>query len=763
MADDQINKQEFLIRNLPTSQVTLYPSKAQVVRDINNVTLHPGANEITVYGITPTAEESSIKVEGRGSATITDMMVDLVTNKQAYEDVYPETDDEEEPPAPDTKEPIVSNEEIDALTHEIDDMDQKMKQLSEDLGSASGQLSILDKYKNTVEKNPPTDLPKFVQVYSEERQKAFKFFNESQSQKDSKLKVRQELVEKRANATHALKLQTLKADKEKEREAEKKARAQKEKADAKRLLKEKRAQFWPKKVYRIIISLEACVDTPMSSRRGSLESLSTLKNETSPADPSEISLSVSYVTTAASWAPRYDLSLHTSTATGTIIYRSEYYNATSETWKDAKISLSTSEAAFQGLGRPIPLMTPWHVKLASGAYNVSNALMSGQEHNHRIDAHAGEQAKASEPRSSLFGLPTIGTAFGNTAHSDESQSMQPQQVPQVQQVQHGHGHGLHQMQALNADRRYRTTPAPPAPPAPSQQYDAMMMHRPERSRMGFSKKERSAPGGSSGGAFEGESLDTIDALPDLPSLATEEATWAEEGLTFTYDVGTRTITPSFTKRRYRIVSVQVKNIHLSYLLVPKLQAAAFLKARIPNASSISLLRGMAGITLDGSFLGNTTIPRCSSGDSFSLSLGIDPSVNVTYGKPVMRRMKEGGLFFSQKDQSATFTRTCTIMNTKPKKAIEGLYLDQVPVSDDERLKVTILQPTDVNGEGHSTPDGQGITKDGRKEPKSGNKARVTRKAKGELCWDFRIEASRGTKFVLEYETKFPGGESVIEA
>jgi hypothetical protein len=32
-------KQEFNIRNLPTRSVTLFPSRAQIIRDIKNVTL----------------------------------------------------------------------------------------------------------------------------------------------------------------------------------------------------------------------------------------------------------------------------------------------------------------------------------------------------------------------------------------------------------------------------------------------------------------------------------------------------------------------------------------------------------------------------------------------------------------------------------------------------------------------------------------------------------------------------------------------------
>ncbi len=71
MAEDNVHKQEFVVRTLSTRSVTLYPAKARVIRDISDVTLEPGANEITIYGLTPTADESSIKVDGRGSAVST--------------------------------------------------------------------------------------------------------------------------------------------------------------------------------------------------------------------------------------------------------------------------------------------------------------------------------------------------------------------------------------------------------------------------------------------------------------------------------------------------------------------------------------------------------------------------------------------------------------------------------------------------------------------------------------------------------------------
>lgn len=39
MAEDQVPKQEFALRHLLTRSVTLYPTRAHVIRDINDVIL----------------------------------------------------------------------------------------------------------------------------------------------------------------------------------------------------------------------------------------------------------------------------------------------------------------------------------------------------------------------------------------------------------------------------------------------------------------------------------------------------------------------------------------------------------------------------------------------------------------------------------------------------------------------------------------------------------------------------------------------------
>ena len=42
MTEEQVHKQEFLVRDLSTSSVTFFPARANIVRDIRDVALKVG-------------------------------------------------------------------------------------------------------------------------------------------------------------------------------------------------------------------------------------------------------------------------------------------------------------------------------------------------------------------------------------------------------------------------------------------------------------------------------------------------------------------------------------------------------------------------------------------------------------------------------------------------------------------------------------------------------------------------------------------------
>jgi uncharacterized protein (TIGR02231 family) len=278
---------------------------------------------------------------------------------------------------------------------------------------------------------------------------------------------------------------------------------------------------------------------------------------------------------------------------------------------------------------------------------------------------------------------------------------------------------------------------------------------------------------------------TKDVLADFDFdsfLDFQESAVEETGMTTTYDLpGTKTLAPSSNASKQRVARIAFTNVAFSHTVVAKYRPAAFLKARLRNASKLSLLRGPVGLTLDGTFMGRSTLPRCSSGDSFTMSLGVDPTIRVIYPKPDVKRSSSG--VFS-KENSTGYRRSVTITNTRgasssstsssktgkdsaTTKPVRLIVLDQVPVSEDDKLRVDIAYPRGLSegGGGVITGAQQAAPKDvgGGSGGKDWGKAVATLKKSGEVSWDVELHAGKSVKFDLEYEVALPAGDVAVQS
>ena len=770
---EQIPRQTFEIKDLPTKSVTLYPSRAHIVREIRDISLNAGANEIEVYGLSPSIDEQSVQIDGKGSATITDMTVELVPSRYNFNDEYPPDDDdfseEEIEPYEDSDD---EGEQLQILHKAVKALNEEKEDAIETQKSALKQLETLDSHIKTIEaKNTdPATLAEFLRTYNEQRATVYKTY--SQTTRDisaADKKINRKLHEIRLAGTEERKRKAKLAI-AKQRVQEKKMRAQADKRKEQMRIKTERLKFWPNQVYRVVVRLEtATIDTPSSSRRSSIDGV-TLATERqfekddgkSGADGRQITLSLSYVTSDASWTPRYDINISSLQKTATIVYRGEFSNQTSETWSDTKLILSTSQTSYSGLDDKPPHMTPWSVKLGRRGDIEGAGLLSAAEMRERPTIQNKSRLKESKRRDCYGNLPAFGvhTSWAPPAPPLPVQQTQQQQMPQIvetgimRQGQQPTGHGSLFGSAMSAPSKRKASS--------SGLYGGF----------GGATNDGAAPGSSWNGpagvhastdeSERGPPLEEMlrrasDFREELAPLDYEEAEWEDNGLTATYEVpGTRTIAPSSLNRRHKIASLLATNISLSYITVPKLRAAAFLRGKVRNPSkSVTLLKGQAGVTLDGSFLGNMTLPRVSPSQLFTLSLGTDPALHINYPKPAVHRSTQG--IFS-KESAHLFSRSVWITNTKP-QPIEILVLDQVPCSQEEKLRVDILQPKGLSKDGDAVRAGQNA-KEGQQGVNWG-KAVANMKKNGEVNWTVTLEKGQACLLKLEYEARLPSAESII--
>lgn len=730
--------------------------------------LQPGINEVTISGLSPTLDEDSVKVEGTGAAVITDIAVAQLPNRDIFEEVYPEEDDDDADDETDDEETGAKDSTpLQEAKDRLIEVKDRLSRASETVASATKRLAILDTFSKPFTDKHRPDVGELLENYKTEREKAFEDHIVGAAEQR---KIQREVDDATETVSRLERLESKarqKERKEKEREQLKRRRRREERAKERWRVRKEREQFWPKYCYSVTITLDVNSMTPMSSRRQSISSdvdvFKPASAESGVDDDATITervgcdLVLSYVTTSASWTPSYDLQLSTTNGTGTLCFDAQLRNTTSETWAHCKISLSTSDTTFAGLDSRIPILVPWRIRLANKANQAfgsdganishSNAEIEQQK---KYFAERKNRATVQKPRYQMFGIANRDVVehsappglFGAEQSNDKSPNRQANQAPRAG--------GLFGSSTTDA-RRHRSSlfassesapPHPPPPPAPA----AAPVTTTEDTKAAFA--DHIARRGVADTGFVPEAVDFEDSVIE------------ESGLTTNYDLpGLKTLAPRNGASKQRVARVTFSNVSLSHTVVAKYRPVAYLKAKLKNNSKLTLLEGNAGLTLDGSFMGRTHIPRCSSGDMFTLSLGVDPAIKVSYPKPEVRRATTG-LF--TKENSSVFARAVILQNTRAAagKPAQLLVLDQVPVSEDERLRVDLVTPSGLSVSGGSVATGA----PGREvdRDREWGKAVATLKKGGEVNWDVKLNAGKVVKLWLEYSVSMPSSDTATE-
>jgi uncharacterized protein (TIGR02231 family) len=156
---------------------------------------------------------------------------------------------------------------------------------------------------------------------------------------------------------------------------------------------------------------------------------------------------------------------------------------------------------------------------------------------------------------------------------------------------------------------------------------------------------------------------------------------------------------------------------LEWIAVPRVQPSAFLQAKVKNTSSFLLLPGRANIFLDDNFVAKssievsteptysrltlTMIQKVSPNESFDCFLGVDPQVKVTYHPVTKKTRSQGGLLSASTVRMSSLQKI-TIKNVRSAPIRRLLLREQIPVSSDQRLKVALVEPADLDFAGRNT-------------------------------------------------------------
>ncbi|KAF8324086.1 hypothetical protein DL93DRAFT_2162173 [Clavulina sp. PMI_390] len=171
----------------------------------------------------------------------------------------------------------------------------------------------------------------------------------------------------------------------------------------------------------------------------------------------------------------------------------------------------------------------------------------------------------------------------------------------------------------------------------------------------------------------------------------------EAGLSLIYEIDGKSSIPSDTNWHRVLIANLDLAAELEWIAVPRMATSAFLRCQILNSSTYEFIKGPGSVFIDGNFTSKTQIPSVSPGESFSCSLGVDPSLRITYHprKRIATSSSAGlmaALFTKEENQVVTFRQRITIKNTLGRPVPRLIVQDQVPVSENSKLKVTMHQP-----------------------------------------------------------------------
>ncbi len=128
---------------------------------------------------------------------------------------------------------------------------------------------------------------------------------------------------------------------------------------------------------------------------------------------------------------------------------------------------------------------------------------------------------------------------------------------------------------------------------------------------------------------------------------------------------------------------------LTVRTVPKVDAKAYLYAKLVLPQGSPLLPGSVSLFRDGTFVGTGELPVLAPGEDYELGFGSDDQVRVRHAIANEKR-GETGLISSARTDSRNFRITIKNMH---ERAVQLVVHDQIPVSQNDDIKVELIGPT----------------------------------------------------------------------
>lgn len=168
--------------------------------------------------------------------------------------------------------------------------------------------------------------------------------------------------------------------------------------------------------------------------------------------------------------------------------------------------------------------------------------------------------------------------------------------------------------------------------------------------------------------------------------------------------GPATVAADGSESKLMIGTFDTEN-RLQIHVKPQVSTNAILTGRMKLEGAAPILPGQANLFRDGAFVGQTNLPLLRPGEETKLPFGIDDQVSIKRHVMKDERSEKGVLVNKDNVQERHYRTDIENLHTMP---VEIVVYETVPVAQDERIKVEILDKVTTAGYETDTDDIKGL-------------------------------------------------------
>lgn len=405
------------------------------------------------------------------------------------------------------------------------------------------------------------------------------------------------------------------------------------------------------------------------------------------------SFHLSYLVTQSEWYPTYDIRVQDIAKSLTLQMKANLKQQSGEDWKDVKLFLSTGDPNENGTK---PALLPWYLKyyypIASSSILIrGSSTIYGSQAPNIISGIVRDEKGVPVPGATVA---VKGTNIATTTNASGNFLLQPPAGNNTIVVSYV-GYGTQEIG--NASGYANITL--------KEQAQAL-----QEVVVGYSSE------GSDDFYYNGRSYKKKDAETAINTTTLYKPT------TTVFEIENPYSVPNDGKIYTADINSYELNALYEYYAVPKLDADAYLTAKVVDWQELNLLPGQANLFFEGTYLGNSSLDVMNAGDTLKLSLGIDKGVVIK--RTLLKEYSQKKFFGANKTDTRQYE---IVVRNNKQQSVNIVVEDQFPISTNKDIEVEKL-----------SHEGGRIDDDTKK-----------------ITWNLTVDPKKETKLQLGYSVKYP--------